>query len=87
MVHNEKQRLRLAVIEFMSKKVLQTQYCNQVVECMISVMDKDNERNAQLAPKILNDTIKACGQPANNGNAHFYFYLYLYFYFYFYLYL
>jgi hypothetical protein len=32
---------------------------------MIQVMDKDNERNANLAPKILNDTIKACGNTTN----------------------
>lgn len=32
---------------------------------MIQVMDKDNERNANLAPKILNDTIKACGGTTN----------------------
>ena len=34
---------------------------------MISVMEKDNERNANLAPKILNDTIKACGGTTNAG--------------------
>jgi hypothetical protein len=27
---------------------------------MMDVMEKDNEKNASLAPKILNDTIKAC---------------------------
>lgn len=35
---------------------------------MIQVMEKDNERNANLAPKILNDTIKACGGTTNAGS-------------------
>jgi hypothetical protein len=29
---------------------------------MVDIMEKDNEKNALLAPKILNETIKACSQ-------------------------
>ena len=34
-------------------------------------MEKDNEKNANLAPKILNDTIKACGGTTNAGGTKY----------------
>jgi hypothetical protein len=47
------------VLEFLQKKVHHTQYSNQLVEAIVDVMDKDNEKNSVPAPKILNELIKS----------------------------
>lgn len=59
---NEKQNLRYAVLEFLQKKVYHTTYSNQLVEAMVDVMEKDNEKNSNPASKILNEVIKSCNQ-------------------------
>jgi hypothetical protein len=40
--------------------VFHTQYSNQLVEAMVDVMERDNEKNSAPAPKILNEVIKSC---------------------------
>lgn len=59
---NEKQNLRYAVLEFLQKKVYHTTYSNQLVEAMVDVMERDNEKNSNPASKILNEVIKSCNQ-------------------------
>jgi hypothetical protein len=65
-VDNWLQKLRIEVLELLMKQITCTSLNPEVLARMLKILNKDNESNAVVASKIINDLFKQHSTGNNN---------------------